>query len=93
MAIMARKWRGLPSLWVVNVAFAAIMLAAGILVDGNGRLPGLNETSSRAVTIAIVVLGLGTDGLVAFLDKSMEGASDNDWDRSSLPIDVCSLLG
>jgi len=68
MSIMAFRKKSVAALWGMNILFLALMLAASVLNDANGRFPGLGETSSRAALISIVVLGLAADGLAGLLD-------------------------
>ena len=56
-------------LWAFNVPLLVLVGVAGLLVDGNGRLPGLNEGGSVIAAAILLALGLATDGLLILLDR------------------------
>ncbi|MCY2924359.1 MAG: hypothetical protein NT031_02805 [Planctomycetota bacterium] len=62
-----RRWGWV---WAINVLFFLVMLAAQTMNDGNGRYPGLNEASSRAVLIAVYICAFVTDGVAGIFDKN-----------------------
>ena len=69
MSIMTFNKKYVGWLWGIDYLLLVLMLLASTLNDSNGRYPGLGETSSLAIFISIVVLGLGVDGLVIVVDK------------------------
>jgi hypothetical protein len=58
--------RGL--MWWANLVVFACVLVAGLLVDGNGRLPCLSETPSLFAAIGMMTLG----GLLTILVLILE---------------------
>lgn len=48
----------------VNVALAAMFLALGVLVDGNGRILGLSEAQSAILTVGVSVPALCAAGVL-----------------------------
>ena len=58
-----------PWLWAGNLILIAVVVIAGLLVDGNGRLPGLNETLSTLVYAGLTAAGLLLTTLLACLDR------------------------
>ncbi len=56
-------------LWAANALFLFMMLTASVLCDANGRLPGLDETSSLVIVSGVMLVGLVIDALVGCLDR------------------------
>ncbi|GAF74516.1 unnamed protein product [marine sediment metagenome] len=73
MADIPAKRRGFAGLWCGNFAFLLMMLGAAVVVDGNGRLPGLNEALSIVILSCIVAGGLSLDVVLAILDGRRRG--------------------
>ena len=58
-----------PWLWAGNLMLIAFVFLAALLVDGNGRLPGLNETLSTLVFAGLIGAGLLLTTMLACLDR------------------------
>jgi len=56
-------------LWAGNLMLLAVVFLAGLLVDGNGCLPGLNETLSTVVAMGLMGAGLVVTPVLACLDR------------------------
>lgn len=56
-------------LWIVNYTVVALVIAAGVLVDGNGRLPGLEETASTILAVLLFSVGMTINGLLLWVNS------------------------
>jgi len=59
----------IPWLWAGNLILIAVVLLAGLLIDGNGRLPGLNEALSTLVAAGLMGTGLLLTTVLACIDR------------------------
>lgn len=62
-------------LWRIDILSVVFLLGSSLFVDGNGRYPGLSESASCVILISNVILGLATDGIVGWLDRSRRAAA------------------
>jgi hypothetical protein len=56
-------------LWKANIAIFILILLGSILVDGNGRLPGLTEELSSVIAVVLFGLGVLMDLLLGWVDR------------------------
>ena len=51
-------------LLAMNVCLLLVVVADGFMVDGNGRLPGLGESASMAVTVIVFLAAFTAAGVL-----------------------------
>ncbi|MHC4981714.1 MAG: hypothetical protein ACYTF6_00910 [Planctomycetota bacterium] len=63
--------RHTTKIWAANVVIVVLVIYASVFVDGNGRLPGLDERASMAVGIALLSAGLCADCMLAIVARGL----------------------
>jgi hypothetical protein len=57
------------AMWMANTVILILVLIASLGSDANGRLPGLDETSSILMVASLIGVGLVMDMLAGWYDR------------------------